>query len=160
MSAYLDVAGFKLRTIMPATQVDRIESTIAPGWISTNLEASSRWIDMYLAKRYRVPFTEPYPEQLKSWVARMVTARAYLVHGIPASDAQISLVAADSEKAETEIKEAANGQIGLIDLGVEDRLASNVARGGTRAYSEASPYVGYDVQRDRARREDQRRRGS
>ena len=53
--AYLDVNEFKLRTIMPSTQVDRIEAT-SPGWLAANLESSSRWTDMHLAKRYRVPF--------------------------------------------------------------------------------------------------------
>jgi hypothetical protein len=160
MPAYLDIPEFKLRTIMPHASIDRIENQLAPGWISAQLEASSRWVDMRLAKRYRVPFNMPAPEAVRSWVARMVTARAYLVHGIPASDQQISLVIADSEKAETEVKEAADGQLGLIDLAPSESLDTAVQYGGTRVYSEASPYVQYDVQLDRARREDRNRRGS
>jgi len=160
VTAYLTIQEFKLRTIMPPAQIDRIESTLAPGWLSAQLEASSRWVDMRLAKRYRVPFNLPAPEAVRSWVARMVTARAYLVHGIPASDQQLNLVVSDSEKAEGEIKEAADGDLGLIDLAPSESLDTSVQYGGTRAYSEASPYVQYDVQLDRARREDRNRRGT
>lgn len=158
MAAYLTIAEFKNRTIMPATQVDRLEQT-APGWLAANLESSSRWADMWLAKRYRVPFAEPYPEAVKSWVARMVTQRAYLQHGINATDAQQSLVAADADKAESEIKQAADGQLGLIDLPSGTGMSA-VQYGGTRVYSETSPYVGGDVQRAWGRNEDRWRRGT
>jgi hypothetical protein len=158
VAAYLTIDEFKLRTIMPASQVDRIEAT-SPGWLAANLESSSRWADMYLAKRYRVPFPAPYPEAVKSWVARMVTQRAYLQHGIPANDQQLALVGADSEKAENEIKAAADGQLSLIDL-PSDTGQSLVQYGGTRVYSESSPYVAGDVQRSTGRREDSWRRGT
>jgi hypothetical protein len=159
LSAYLTVAEFKPRTIMPDAQIDRIEQK-TPGWLDAQLESSSRWADMWLAKRYPVPFAAPYPEAVKSWVARMVTQRAYLHHGIPSSDAQQALVAADAQKAEDEIKQAADGQLGLIDLPGGAANVSGVMFGGTRVYSESSPYVGKDVQRTRARGEDRNRRGT
>lgn len=161
MAAYLTVDEFKLRTIMPAQQVDRIEAQSA-GWLAANLESSSRWADMFLAKRYRVPFPAPYPEAVKSWVARMVTQRAYLHHGIPASDQQLALVASDADKAEDEIKQASDGQLSLIDLQTDatGQAASLVQFGGTRVYSESSPYVAGDVQRSTGRREDGWRRGT
>jgi hypothetical protein len=160
MAAYLEIAEFKLRTIMPHASIDRIENTLAPGWISAQLDASSRWVDMRLAKRYRVPFNLPAPEAVRSWVARMVTARAYLVHGIPASDQQLALVTSDADKAEAEVKEAADGQLGLIDLAPSETLDNAVRYGGTRVYSETSPYVQYDRQADVGRGEDRRRRGT
>lgn len=159
MASYLDASEFPNRTIMPNEQIERLEE-IAPGWLAAQLEASSRWADMWLAKRYRVPFSAPYPEAVKSWVARMVTARAYLAHGIPASDAQLELITSDATKAEEEVKQAADGQLGLIDLAPSDQSSAAVQYGGTRVYSESSPYVGKDVQRQRARLEDNRRRGT
>lgn len=159
MASYLDVTAFRSRTIMPGEQIDQLE-TIAPGWLDAQLESSSRWADMYLAKRYRVPFTAPYPEMVRSWVARMVTARAYAAHGFPASDQQLELITSDANKAEEEVKQAADGQLGLIDLAPSDQSVAAVQYGGTRVYSEASPYVGKDVQRAAGRREDFNRRGS
>ena len=158
MTAYLTVDEFATRTIMPIEQIDRLEAN-APGWLAAQLESSSRWADMYLAKRYKVPFKAPYPEAVKSWVARMVTKRAYERHGTYATDDQQELIAGDAEKAETEIKQAADGQLGLIDL-ASGSAESAVAYGGTRVYSEASPYVGSDVRREAGRWEDQSRRGT
>jgi hypothetical protein len=158
VTAYLTIPEFKLRTIMPSEQIDRIE-TLQPGWLDAQLESSSRWVDMRVGKRYRVPFSAPFPESVRSWVARMVTARAYQHHGIPASDAQITLVTTDADKAETEVKEAADGQLGLVDLAQGDALRG-VSLGTPHSYSESSPYVGRDVQRQRARSEDRNRRGT
>lgn len=160
MSKYLTIAEFKMRTIMPWAQIDRIEAQLAPGWLDSQFASSSGWIDMRLAKRIKVPLSEPVSDVVKGWVARMVTLRAYLQHGIPASDAQIALVTADAEKAEGEVKEAADGQLSLIDLAPSDQSSSAVLYGGTRSYSEASPYVGYDVQLARGRNEDRNRGGS
>jgi hypothetical protein len=154
MAAYLTLAEFRVRTIMPGAEVDRIESVLAPGWLDAELEASSRWVDMRLSKRYRVPFSSPYSEAVRSWVTRRVTSRAYLVHGIPATDAQLTLIVDDAQKAEDEVKEAADGNLGLIDLSPADLAESRVQRGFTFGYAEASPYVGPDVQRRRARQED------
>ncbi len=156
-ASYVSIAEFRARTVMPLEQVDRLE-TRAPGWLEQQLGSSSRWADMYLAKRYPVPFRAPYPEAVKSWVVRMVTKRAYVHLGIPATDEQQALISADAEKAEEEIKQAADGQLGLIDL--EEQGQHAVTRGGTRVYSEASPYVGADVRRERGAREDRMRRGS
>lgn len=156
-ASYVSTAEFRARTAMPAEQVDRLEQR-APGWLAQQLASSSRWADMYLAKRYAVPFHAPYPEAVQSWVVRMVTKRAYLHLGIVASDEQQALINADAEKAEEEIKQAADGQLGLIDLAEQGRHAVSV--GGTRVYSETSPYVGGDVRRERGVREDRMRRGS
>lgn len=159
MSGYLDLSEFRNRTIMPKEQIDRLEE-MQPGWLDSQFESSSRWADMFLGKRYRVPFAAPYPEAVKSWVARMVTRRAYGAHGFPATDQQLELVTSDADKAEEEIRQAADGQLGLIDLAPSDQSASPVLYGGTRVYSESSPYVGKDVQRANARREDLNRRGT
>lgn len=155
--AYVSVDEFRMRTVMPREQLDRLEAR-APGWLEQQLESSSRWSDMWLAKRYPVPFRAPYPEAVKSWIVRMVTKRAYVQLGINATDEQQELISSDAEKAEAEIKQAADGQLGLIDLA--DSGQNRVTVGGTLAYSEGSPYVGSDARRERGHREDIRRRGT
>lgn len=156
--SYLTAEEFTSRSIMPTEHIDQLEST-KPGFLAAQLEASSRWSDMWLAKRYRVPFVAPYPEAVKSWITRMVTLRAATAHGYP-SDEQRALYTEDASKAEDEIKQASDGQLSLIDLAPSDQSSARVEFGGTRVYSEASPYVGKDVQRERARGEDYNRRGS
>jgi phage gp36-like protein len=157
--SYLDVAAFRVRTIMPNEQVDQL-LTLSPGWLEAQLESVSSWIDMYLAKRYTVPFRAPYPRMVTAWLARIVTATAYASHGFPASDQQREAIDADARRAEEEVRQAADGNLGLIDLAPSDQSISPVMYGGTRVYSETSPYVGFDIQRSRGRREDSNGHGS
>lgn len=158
--AYLTLAEFKSRSLMPSEFVDALETRQA-GFVSAQLEQASRWVDMYLAKRYRVPFDAPYPEAVKSWVARIVTSRCYIRRGVDPGDAQQAIITADTQAAEDEVKAAADSQIGLIDLPLSDaQRGSAIAYGGPRVYSESSPYVGSDVQRETGRYEDSNRRGS
>jgi hypothetical protein len=161
LPAYLTIPEFKLRTVLAVAAIDRVEAR-HPGWLAAQFESSSRWIDMRLAKRTRVPLRgPPFPEIVQSWVARMVTCSASLSHGIQASDQQLALVIADKDKAEAEVIEAANGQISLIDIPEDDELGgSSISQGGPRFYSETSPYVSLDIQRERGRADDYRRRGS
>ena len=159
MSTYLDIPAFKVRSIMPNEQIDRIEQ-LSPGWLAAQFESSSQWVDMHLAKRLKVPVANPKAvEAARSWVARMVTLRAYHHHGGNADDQQVALVTSDADKAEEEVKAAANGELSLIDWQDEAGI-SDVRYGGTRVYSEAGPYVSKRVQRERARNEDRGGRGS
>lgn len=160
MTAYLSVAEFTTRSLMASAKVTILESA-APGFLASQLEQVSRWIDMYLAKRYRVPFAAPYPEAVKAWLTRIVTYRAYLRLGVDPDDAQQILFTQDKTDAEAEVKAAADSEIGLIDLPLSDAQAgSGIAYGAPAVYSEASPYVGGDVQRAAGRYEDRNRRGS
>jgi phage gp36-like protein len=160
MSAYLTLAEFRARSLMAGVKVDALEA-VQPGFVASQLEQVSRWVDMYLAKRYRVPFTAPYPEAVRAWVARITTYRAYLRLGVDPDDAQQTLFAEDKTSAEDEVKAAADSQLGLIDLPLSDTQAgSAIALSAPLAYSEASPYVGGDVQRDAGRYEDRSRRGT
>jgi phage gp36-like protein len=159
-TAYLTLAEFKVRSIMPNEQIDRIEQTLKPGWLEASFETVSRRIDAYAGKRYNVPFDAP-PAQIKQAAADIVTADAYSVHGVPATDAQLELVSRKATEAWEWVKEVANGETGLIDLAPSDRLPGDgVKYGGTLAYSEASPFVHYDQQRERGREEDRSRRGT
>lgn len=159
MVALLDVAEFKLLSTMPKEQVDRL-AQLHPGWLEAQLADRSTWVSSRLAKRFRVPFSAPYSPTVQGWIAQMVTLRAYIHHGVVATDEQMELITKEAEKAEAEVKEAADGSLSLIDLAPSDQSRDRVEFGGVLSYSEASPYVQYDIEADRGHREDSSRRGS
>lgn len=146
---------------MPSEVVDELQA-IAPGWLEAKLATRSRWIDARLGKRYAVPFDAASPpECVRDWLARIVTLSAFLRRGVDPTDGQFVEIKADAEKAEAEILEAATAETGLFDLPLRgDTTASGVSRGGTRAYTEASPYVGHDRQAAAGHLEDRNGGGS
>lgn len=154
MAAYLTFDEFKARTLMPSADVDALNAT-EPGWIVQQLDSWSRRLDASLAKRYPVPFPSPFPEAVKEWLCRLVTVRAYLKRGVDATDSQWVTVKEDGDVTIEEVKQAADGAAGLFELPVSDAGgASAVTKGAPKVYSEASPYVWRDRQRDTARDED------
>jgi hypothetical protein len=158
--AYLSLSEFKLRTTLPAEYVDAIETAQA-GWIAAQLESWSKWIDARLRKRYAAPFSDPYPEAVLSWLGRIVTLRCMLRRGVDATDAQFIEIKADADAAVLEVKEAADSETGLFDLpllSVSDTSA--IVKGGPFCYSEQSPYVAFDAQRETGRDEDRFRGGT
>lgn len=85
MFPYLDLAGYRRRTIIPEDFVDEVE-TISPGWIHLNLLAWSSWINARLRKRYGVaaqgkalPFGQVPPLVLSAGTA----PPALVLTGIP-----------------------------------------------------------------------------
>jgi hypothetical protein len=48
---YLDLEGYRFRTIIPPDFVDEID-TVSPGWIAQNLLSWSSWVNGRLRKRY------------------------------------------------------------------------------------------------------------
>lgn len=160
MAAYLDLATFKTLTLMPASDVDAL-NTLAPGWIDAQLEYYSRWIDARLRKRYAVPFPLPAPEAVREWLNRIVTVRAFLRRGVDPTDLQFQAIVADRDDALTDIKEAADSVTGLFELPLLDTGDdSDVTKGGPFAYSEQSPYVWTDLQRTSATDEDRNGSGT
>jgi hypothetical protein len=160
MAAYLTVAEFKTRAMMPPEYVDQIETRQA-GWTLAQLEQFSRWIDSRLRKRYAVPFAEPYPEAVKSWLARLVTVRCFIRRGIDPTDLQFQMIEQDAKTTADEIREAAESQDGLFDLPLNGSTsATGISKGGPLVYSEQSPYVGFDLQGVMGRNEDSNGRGS
>lgn len=152
--AYLDVAGFKLESEMPSVFVDALE-TEEPGFLDTQLESGSRWLDARLRKRYAVPFVEPYPKIVLHWLALIVTPRAWRKRGLDANDQQYVDVKAAADAAVLEVLEAANSETGLFDLPTLDEAdGSAVSKGGPQSYTEASPYVFTDEQATVGREED------
>lgn len=161
--AYLNLQALKLQTVMPPEFLDELESR-QPGWIDAQLARWSGKIDARLRKRYRlVPFAAPYPTAVLGWLSDIVTLRVALRRGIDPNDEQASEYKTNSDTAEAEIKEAADGELGLFDLPIAaggDSTGSGIALGGARVYSETSPYAWADRQSDDGRNEDDNRRGT
>lgn len=154
MTAYLDLAGFKDLSEMPAASIDELEVDHA-GWVDAQLGYWSRQIDARLAKRYATPFESPYPLAVQGWLARVVTVRALRRRGVDANDEQYADMKADAEAAWAEIREAADSNEGLYELPLRaDTTETGISRGGPYSYSEQSPYVWTDRQAATGRDED------
>lgn len=151
--AYLDTAGFRDLTIAPTEYVEAIEE-VTPGWVQSQLDYWSRWMDSRLAKRYAVPFNTPYPVAMQGWLARIVTYRVYLRRGIDPTDQQVAWVKEDHDNVTKELAEAANSEDGLFELPLLETGGRGITKGGPFGYSEQSPYAWMDRQADVARDED------
>ena len=144
--SYLDLAGFRARTIMPSPDVDEVEA-VEPGFILQALASRTAWINSQLDRRYITPFTAPYPETVLDWLTRLVTPLAYNKRGINRSDSQFEEIKEQAKSVGDEIADAANSATGRFDLPLRsDTETSGVTRGGPLVYSEASPYTHADVQ--------------
>lgn len=156
--SYLDVDGLKARTIAPDHLVDGLhldESNRAPwvAFVESRLKIETSRINGQLRKRYAAPFEDPVPEVVLGWLAALVVPSLYRKRGWDPSDQQSADVLADAQTARDEIAEAADAEGGKFDLPLRaDTTATGIARGGPRAYSEASPYDWLDVQAGRCTR--------
>jgi hypothetical protein len=109
-----------------------------------------------LTKRYDVPFSDPPPEVVQRWLARIVTVSAYLKRGFDPTDRQGQMYVAQRDEAVKEIHEAADAEKGLFGLPLRaDTTASGVSKGFPKGYSEQGPYVWADQQRRTGRNEDE-----
>lgn len=154
MAAYLDLAGFKLASVAADESIDEVEARY-PGFVEKQLALVSQWIDARLRKRYAAPFAAPYPLTVIDWLAAIVTYRAMRKRGIDATDAQAETYKEDHDTAKAEVLEAANSVEGLFELPLRaDTTGSGVTAPEVLSYSEASPYVAFDVQAAAARDED------
>lgn len=154
MPSFLSKEEFLQRTSMPRSYAEAID-VAETGWLDRQLSQKTSWIEARLAKRYG-PFTSPYPEVLQDWLAALVTFRCWLRRGHDPTDEQALLYKEEAAKAEAEIFEAANSETGLFDLPLRADLpgSTGISRGGTFGYSEQSPYVWMEAQRDTGRSED------
>jgi len=152
--SYLDRNEYMEYSVLPMTSIDDVEA-IQEGWIDRKLAAISMSVDARLRKRYTVPFAAPYPEAVKDWVARLMDPLTLKKRGVDATDEQFLSIDSDAKAAREEIKEAADAEVGLFDLPALDTAdASAISKGCPLGYSEASPYVGGDVQEYYGRSED------
>lgn len=160
MSAYLTVAEFSLKSVVPAAYIATVEA-MQVGFVDQKLADVSRRIDSKLRKRYAAPFASPYPEQVQDWLQRIVSPLVWFKRGVDATDEGYQTVLKDGADAWAEVAEAADGQMGLYDLPlIAGGTATGISKGGPLVYSEQSPYVGFDRQVDTGRAEDCARRGS
>jgi len=152
---YLNLDSFKLITLVPADFIDEIEGR-TPGWIDQRLIVHSAYLDSRLAKRYDAPFQAPYPVAVTEWVSKLAAVDCWLRRGVSATDEQFIEFKDQAATAITEIKEAADSEVGLFDLPTRSNAdASGVTRGFPRGYSEQSPYVWTTIQGRAGRSEDQ-----
>lgn len=172
---YMTKARFVELTIMPAADVDFIES-LESGWCQKQIDRIGAWINVRLAKRYAVPFgADPIspatersdvPEILEEWIAALMTLRAYAKRGFNPSSSDDwfnEAVLQPAKDAKAEVLEAADSEKGLFDLPLKASSApdgTGVTRGGPLGYSEAGPYAWTDVQLETARNEDANGRGT
>jgi len=165
VATYLDLAGFKGLTLMPEVFVLHVEKE-TPGWIDGQLEYWARWIDTRLRKRYASPFAAfdaapPTPASVQGWLTRIVTVRVWHKRGLDTDDRQYETIADDATAAMAEILEAANSDEGWFDIPLRvDEDGSGITRGNPRSYSEQSPFVFTDDQREIGRNEDEAGRGT
>lgn len=151
MSQYCTIAQLKMLGSMPAEDIDALNS-MYPGIVDANIVSISGQIDARLSKRYAAPFESPYPDALVSICARLCAYRLWLKRGFNPNGATDQAIQQDAKDADDWLKEAANSKDGLIDLPIKQDtvLKSGISAGGPMGYSEASPYVWADIQRDNA----------
>jgi hypothetical protein len=154
-TSYLTDDEFKLRTLLPSTVVDGIESK-TPGWLRAQIIGVSARVEARLGKRYPVWVAPDYPEALKQWVVDIVSANAWLKRGMSQTDDAFAEFKNRHDQAYDEIKEAANSDTGLFDLQrtVDGAQSSAIEYGGSHCYSEQSPYAALDRQARIGRGED------
>ncbi len=154
MTAYLDVAGFMLRTVMPLEDVEMLESQHS-GFLDARLEVGTSLINARLSKRYAAPLTDPVPEIVLGWLVALVTPKAYQKRGWNPSDAQSEQILKDAVEALEQMKEAADSAEGLYELPLRaDASETGVSKGGPLGYAEASPYRWTDLEVEAGRAED------
>ena len=151
-----EVIDFRTRSIMPEQDVDELWGA-RPGYLEAAVAGALANITARLRKRYRTPFdpagvttgTNPRPEIVVAWIAKLVTPEAYRARGVNPNDEQMKLIDDDRTNAMAEIKEAADAQGGLYDIPLlVSADGTGVVKGGPLGYAEPSPYDWNDVQRD------------
>lgn len=160
MASYLDLKAFTALSIAPEELIAQVETT-QNGWVTSQLEAWSAWIDAKLAKRYATPFASPSPIAVRFWLARIMTAAVYLKRGVDPTDAQSAAILADAEAARAEVQEAADSKEGRYELPLRaDTTAQGISKGAPLGYSEQTPYAWVDRQADAAFDEWESREGA
>lgn len=152
---YLTLETFRARSLMSVVEIDYVE-TDSPGFIDTRITVATSYIHGRLRKRYgaTLPFGDPVPEILREWIVKLVTYECIRKRGINPSDPTAEAYKADAERALAELKEAADSKDGLFDLPSPEDGDSNVSTGGPLGYSETSPYVWAQKQRNSGVQED------
>lgn len=102
----------------------------------------------------------PIPEIVLGWLVTMVDIDVWDRRGVNPQDPGLARGLQERERADAQIANAANSEVGLFDLPTNDAAGdSAIKQGGPMFYSEASPYAWQDQQRCEGRREDRSRTG-
>lgn len=100
--------------------------------------------------------TTVIPAIILRWAAAIATRMIYGKRGYNQNDPTLAeMVVKEYETVLSEIKEAADSKDGLFDLPVNDDSESNVSSGFVLGCSQASPYTASQIERCRARLEDE-----
>jgi hypothetical protein len=147
--------------VIPAGTLAAITS---PNAFDTSARRWQSRILGFLRKRYDVTKidTDNPPDALLDWIARCVLPDMWRARGANPSDAQTVDAIADRDAVLKEVQvEASDAASGLLELPLaNDEAGSGVSQGGPYSYTEASPYVAFDVQRAAACFEDESGAGS
>lgn len=161
MSSPVSVAQFMVRTIMPQDDVTQLESS-EPGFVQACLDDNWDLITSRLRKRYDVAKMQADPPRVAlKWLVKLTTRDCYDKRGNnPSSLSDEKAIYGAAERAELDLKEAADSQTGLYDLPLlASSSSSGVTKGGPLGYTETSPYVWTSRQACQGRREDGSGRG-
>ena len=146
-----EVIDFRTRTIMPEQDVDQLWAA-RPGWFEATVASALADITARLRKRYRTPFTaaggsNPRPEIVVMWQAKIITPEAYRARGYNPQDPTMEWSEKDRDRAYEQIKEAADAETGLYDIPLLETVdTTGIVKGGPLGSSEASPYDWTDAQ--------------
>ncbi len=142
---------------MPTEDVDEIEDRKSE-FIQTAIDDWTEEIFARLRKRYdTAAMAQDPPRTVLRWLVKLVTRDCYDFRGNnPASESDKDAIYGAAERAELELKEAADAVDGLFELPLLGTTPADgaISRGSPLGYSETSPYVWTDVQRLNGRSQD------
>jgi len=160
VAAYLDLPGYKQRSIIPSTDVDLVE-TLQPGFVEARLAIRQENLDARLVKRYAVPFASPVSEIVLGWLVALVDVDVMRKRGVNPQDPMMVGFIDEATRVYAEVKEAADSKEGLYELPLNDAQGnSGINHAGPLMYTEASPFVAADRQELQGRCEDEARTGT
>lgn len=141
---------------MPQADVDQLEA-VEPGFLAAVLDENWDLITSRLRKRYDIAAMQADPPKAAlRWLTKLTTRDAYDKRGNnPTAASDIQAIYGAAERAETELKEAADSKDGLFDLPLlSTQTSSGVTKGGPLGYAEQSPYTWASLQACDGRDED------
>ncbi len=138
---------------VPPETVDALELRY-PGFVLKQCRATqAKDVDARLRKQYapgssdkEEVFEKPYPEAVKIWVGQLIPPFLFRRMGTRPTDEQQVEISKDREIALGELKEAADGEIGLFGLTARANTSDPGRRAMVLSHSEQSPYDWTDVQ--------------
>lgn len=141
----IDIAYLKLTGIMPAGDIDLLESQ-APGCVDAIAKDVTAQFSSMLRKRYSsIPYPPPF--ELKSYASHVVVYRLFLRRGFNPKSEQDQLIKSSYDDAIRWLREASDPKGGLVVIGMPaDQTEDAVNVGAPLAYGEASPYTWMDKQ--------------